>query len=108
MGEPTHEIVAKTYYSQYFCHKLHENERNWTGGASLELPWIRQWKSYDFSESLNMLALSGFSWSFGVLLWEIMTFADTPYPDVSTADDLHSLLKNGYRMPQPEGVNDDV
>ena len=49
-----------------------------------------------------------FSWSFGVLLWEIMTFADTPYPDVSTADDLYSLLKTGYRMPQPEGVNDDV
>ena len=39
---------------------------------------------------------------------EIMTFADTPYPDVSTADDLYSLLKTGYRMPQPEGVNDDV
>ena len=41
-------------------------------------------------------------------MWEIMTFADTPYPDVSIADDLYSLLKTGYRMPQPEGVNDDV
>ena len=60
-------------------------------------------------ESLNVLGLFVcFSWSFGVLLWEIMTFADTPYPDVSIADDLYSLLKTGYRMPQPEGVNDDV
>ena len=57
---------------------------------------------------VEYVGLSGFSWSFGVLLWEIMTFADTPYPDVSTADDLYSLLKTGYRMPQPEGVNDDV
>ena len=34
-GAPTPEFKTKTYYLQDICRKLHENERNLTGGASL-------------------------------------------------------------------------
>ncbi|XP_054708065.1 hepatocyte growth factor receptor-like [Uloborus diversus] len=39
-------------------------------------------------------------WSYGVVLWELMTRGVTPYPDVDNWDILQ-YLKSGRRMPQP-------
>ena len=33
----------KLLFGQFFPQKLHENERNWNGSASLAPPWIRLW-----------------------------------------------------------------
>lgn len=40
-------------------------------------------------------------WSFGVLLWELMTRGAPPYPDVNTFDITVYLLQ-GRRLLQPE------
>ncbi|XP_077870154.1 tyrosine-protein kinase-like [Saccoglossus kowalevskii] len=40
------------------------------------------------------------TWSYGIVLWEIFNFGDTPYPGMSIKDVLHEL-ENGYRMPKP-------
>ena len=40
-------------------------------------------------------------WSFGVLLWEIITWGDTPYKTVPTLEALLELIKDGYRMGRP-------
>ncbi|XP_044006322.1 tyrosine-protein kinase receptor torso-like [Aphidius gifuensis] len=40
-------------------------------------------------------------WSYGILLWEIVTLGCSPYPDISTSIVLE-LLKEGYRMPRPQ------
>lgn len=40
-------------------------------------------------------------WSFGVLLWELVTLGGTPYPTIDNKE-LLRMLKDGYRMEQPE------
>ncbi|XP_035685426.1 fibroblast growth factor receptor 4-like [Branchiostoma floridae] len=44
-------------------------------------------------------------WSYGIVLYEICTLGDHPYPDVAV-NDLKDRLQAGYRMPQPEDCPD--
>ncbi|XP_070547884.1 tyrosine-protein kinase receptor Tie-1-like [Ptychodera flava] len=39
-------------------------------------------------------------WSFGVVLWEIVTMGNRPYPGMSEQE-VTSSLQAGYRMPKP-------
>eukprot|EP00096_Caligus_rogercresseyi_P002320 TRINITY_DN14417_c0_g1_i1.p1 TRINITY_DN14417_c0_g1~~TRINITY_DN14417_c0_g1_i1.p1 ORF type:complete len:838 (-),score=171.44 TRINITY_DN14417_c0_g1_i1:274-2787(-) len=47
-------------------------------------------------------------WSFGILLWEIMTFGASPYPSVPSIEKLFTLLKRGHRMERPSACSLDV
>ena len=40
-------------------------------------------------------------WSFGVLLYEIITYGSFPYPDLTT-DEVIEKVTHGYRMPKPK------
>ncbi|XP_071959373.1 fibroblast growth factor receptor 2-like [Antedon mediterranea] len=55
----------------------------------------------------NVYTIQSDVWSFGVLLWEIITIGSYPYPGMSSKR-LISDLQKGFRMPRPDHANDDV
>ncbi|KAG7204953.1 hypothetical protein KM043_005341 [Ampulex compressa] len=46
-------------------------------------------------------------WSFGIVLWEFFTLAETPYPGMEAEKQYQKLIE-GYRMEQPEYATADV
>ena len=42
-------------------------------------------------------------WSYGVLLWEIMTLGETPYSDLQGGREIVSFLDSGQRLGKPNG-----
>eukprot|EP00036_Acanthoecidae_sp_10tr_P010434 CAMPEP_0182922166 /NCGR_PEP_ID=MMETSP0105_2-20130417/4623_1 /TAXON_ID=81532 ORGANISM="Acanthoeca-like sp., Strain 10tr" /NCGR_SAMPLE_ID=MMETSP0105_2 /ASSEMBLY_ACC=CAM_ASM_000205 /LENGTH=604 /DNA_ID=CAMNT_0025059763 /DNA_START=137 /DNA_END=1951 /DNA_ORIENTATION=+ len=55
-------------------------------------------------ESLCYNAFSNKSdvWSYGILMWEVVTIGDNPYPEIDSKDVLMKL-EEGYRMREPAG-----
>ena len=49
-----------------------------------------------------------FRWSYGILLWEIMTLGGTPYPTVAKMDELFRMLRAGYRMEMPAYCSEEM
>lgn len=46
-------------------------------------------------------------WSYGILLWEIVTLGGCPYPGVPNSD-LFRLLSEGYRLEKPNNCSHDI
>ena len=40
-------------------------------------------------------------WSYGIVMWEVMSYGEKPYWDMSN-DDVTQVLEDGYRLPAPE------
>lgn len=51
--------------------------------------------------------LFAFQWSFGVVIWELTTLAQQPYPEIDPFE-MGSYLVNGYRLSQPVGCPDEL
>jgi len=73
-----------------------------TGGGRLPIKWMAP-------ESIKDRAYTVKSdvWSFGILMWEIVTLGGSPYPGMP----LNALLEKvlyGYRMPKPDHCSDEV
>lgn len=60
-------------------------------------------------ESLIQRQYSGASdvWSFGVLLWELMSLGQQPYEEIDPYE-MDLYLKDGYRLAQPTNCPDDL
>ena len=46
-------------------------------------------------------------WSYGILLWELVTRGSPPYPGVANSE-VKQLLESGQRLDKPNYVNDTV
>ncbi|XP_046614588.1 vascular endothelial growth factor receptor 1-like isoform X1 [Neodiprion virginianus] len=46
-------------------------------------------------------------WSFGIVLWEFFTLAQTPYPGMDAEKQYHRLIE-GYRMDKPEYATSEI
>jgi serine/threonine protein kinase len=55
----------------------------------------------------NKFSMKSDVWSFGILLWEIITYGYTPYPGMTNGEVLEKL-GNGYHMSCPGGCPDQL
>ncbi|XP_006893072.1 PREDICTED: macrophage-stimulating protein receptor [Elephantulus edwardii] len=87
----TRDILDKEYYSV----QQHRHAR-------LPVKWmaLESLQTYRFTTKSDV-------WSFGVLLWELMTRGAPPYPHVDPFD-LAYFLAQGRRLPQPEYCPDSL
>ncbi|KAJ8017249.1 hypothetical protein DPEC_G00015840 [Dallia pectoralis] len=46
-------------------------------------------------------------WSFGILLWEMLTYGGVPYPGLNNSEVYRHIIA-GYRMPAPEKCPDSI
>ena len=65
-----------------------------------------RWMAAECLESGQYQPLSDV-WSYGVLLWELCSLAQTPYANVDPFEML-SYLQSGLRLPQPPNCPDDL
>ncbi|XP_029948186.1 macrophage-stimulating protein receptor-like [Salarias fasciatus] len=79
------DIYDKEYYS------IQDHKR-----AKLPVKWmaIESLQTQKFTSKSDV-------WSYGILMWELLTRGASPYPDVDPYDITHYLLK-GRRLPQPQ------
>nr|XP_055040727.1 macrophage-stimulating protein receptor isoform X2 [Misgurnus anguillicaudatus] len=79
------DVLEKEYYSVQDHRK-----------AKLPVKWmaIESLQTQKFTTKSDV-------WSFGVLMWEMLTRGASPYPEVDPYDVTHYLLK-GRRLPQPQ------
>ena len=47
-------------------------------------------------------------WSFGVLLWEIMSLGASPYPSDTKMEVIFQMLKEGHRMERPKNCSIEI
>ena len=65
------------------------------------LPW--RWMAFELFKD-GLLTMNSDVWSYGILIWEILSLGEIPYPGKSN-DEVLKLLKQGYRLPCPEVAN---
>uniref|UniRef100_A0A8C5N1T1 receptor protein-tyrosine kinase n=1 Tax=Leptobrachium leishanense TaxID=445787 RepID=A0A8C5N1T1_9ANUR len=82
-------LARDVFDKEYYSVRRHKNAR-------LPVKWMAL-------ESLQTqkFTMKSDVWSFGVLLWELMTRGAPPYPDVDPYD-ITRYLCRGRRLPQPE------
>lgn len=62
----------------------------------LPIRWMAPESLYD-----NIFTVKSDVWSFGVLVWEVVTLGSTPYPGISAVE-VMKKVRDGYRLDKPE------
>ena len=59
-----------------------------------------KWTAPEAALGMNRFSIKSDVWSFGILLYELITYGHPPYPDMSN-DLVLKKLQQAYRMPRP-------
>ncbi|CAF0935693.1 unnamed protein product, partial [Didymodactylos carnosus] len=89
------DVIDRDYY-------IIKNDDKDNSDKSVTKPLRRlpiRWLSPESIE-LSKYTIQSDVWSFGVLLWELLSRGKTPYTGVDNQD-IYSYIRNGYRLPQP-------
>ena len=62
----------------------------------LPIRWMAPESLYE-----NIFSVKSDVWSFGILIWEIVTLGSTPYPGLAAAEVMRRV-RDGYRLDKPE------
>ncbi|BFY98517.1 hypothetical protein BsWGS_01557 [Bradybaena similaris] len=73
-----------------------------TSGRRLPYKWMPPESIFD-----QIFTIKSDVWSYGILLWEIVTLGGCPYPGIPNKD-LFNLLKGGYRLGKPSNCSTEL
>lgn len=82
----------------------------WTAPEGLaynKFRYVRELKKLCSYSNILIYSTKSDVWAFGVLLWEIATYGNSPYPGIDLTDVFHKL-ESGYRMEKPDGCPTEV
>ena len=85
------------------CRYIYAETSNYKSkGGRLPIKWMspEAIRHYEFTTKSDV-------WSFGILMFEIITLGGTPYPGIQP-DDMLKFLESGNRIPQPDNCPDDL
>ncbi|XP_065203141.1 uncharacterized protein LOC135833324 [Planococcus citri] len=74
-----------------------------TTEGRLPIKWMAPETLFD-----NKYSIKSDVWSYGVLLWEIMTHGENPYPSVKTLPGMLRVLNENRRLEKPPNASTDV
>uniref|UniRef100_A0A0N5A2V1 Thyroglobulin type-1 domain-containing protein n=1 Tax=Parastrongyloides trichosuri TaxID=131310 RepID=A0A0N5A2V1_PARTI len=84
------------------CRFVYSNDANYkSSGGKLPIKWmaIESIKHYEFTSKSDV-------WSFGILLFEIITLGGSPYPGI-LHENMLKFLESGGRMEKPDNCSDE-
>ncbi|RDD45038.1 Latent-transforming growth factor beta-binding protein 4 [Trichoplax sp. H2] len=66
-----------------------------------------KWMAYE-SIRENLYSIKSDRWSFGILMWEIITFGGRPYSEFRNPRQLRSAIISGHRLAKPDHCSDEI
>ncbi|MED6287095.1 Macrophage colony-stimulating factor 1 receptor 1 [Characodon lateralis] len=75
------------------------NDSNYVvkGNARLPVKWMAPESIFDC-----IYTVQSDVWSYGILLWEIFSLGQSPYPSMAVDSRFYKMVKRGYQMSQPD------